>query len=236
MKQPSVIIAGAGPIGLTAALLLGSKDIRVTVLEADDKISDALRASTWHPPTLDMLAPYGITDRMLAAGLLCPNWQIRMHPSGDRAVALAWFEHLVGDVHQPLHVTARLTAFEQQGDHGGNDFCLGKNHAVGAHACSSNLHAFWDDLLTTRRKAESVDTIAASLRQKHGQPFFLSLGQYDGWARESYQLATTKAYPVTLFRRAKPTDAYTNMALTEAEARLALAGYRLGAALNSLLR
>ena len=86
MQQPSVIIAGAGPIGLTAALLLGSKDIHVTVLEADDKISDALRASTWHPPTLDMLAPYGITDRMLAAGLLCPSWQIRMHPSGDRAV------------------------------------------------------------------------------------------------------------------------------------------------------
>jgi len=86
MNQPSIIIAGAGPIGLTAALLLGSKDIRVTVLEADDTISDALRASTWHPPTLDMLAPYGITDRMLAAGLLCPSWQIRMHPSGDRAV------------------------------------------------------------------------------------------------------------------------------------------------------
>jgi len=86
MKRPNVIIVGAGPIGLTAALLLGSKDIRVTVLEADDKISDALRASTWHPPTLDMLAPYGLTDRMLAAGLLCPSWQIRMHPSGDRAV------------------------------------------------------------------------------------------------------------------------------------------------------
>jgi len=86
MKRPRVIIAGAGPIGLTAALLLGSKDIRVTILAADDKISDALRASTWHPPTLDMLAPYGLTDRMLAAGLLCPSWQIRMHPSGDRAV------------------------------------------------------------------------------------------------------------------------------------------------------
>lgn len=85
-KPASVVIAGAGPIGLTAALLLGSKDIRVTVLEADAKISDALKASTWHPPTLDMLAPYGITDRMLAAGLICPHWQIRMHPSGDRAV------------------------------------------------------------------------------------------------------------------------------------------------------
>ena len=33
-----------------------------------------------------MLAPYGITERMVAAGLICPTWQIRMHPSGERAV------------------------------------------------------------------------------------------------------------------------------------------------------
>jgi 2-polyprenyl-6-methoxyphenol hydroxylase-like FAD-dependent oxidoreductase len=81
-----VAIAGAGPVGLTAALLLASKDIRVTVVEAEDDISDALRASTFHPPTLDMLAPYGITRRMLAVGLVCPTWQVRMHPSGERAV------------------------------------------------------------------------------------------------------------------------------------------------------
>jgi len=54
--------------------------------------------------------------------------------------------------------------------------------------------------------------------------------------RESYKLATTKVYPVTLFRRAKPTDAYLAMALTEAEARLTLSGYRLGEALNAILR
>ena len=61
-------------------------------------------------------------------------------------------------------------------------------------------------------------------------------GGYDGWACESYRLATTKVYPVTLFRRAKLTVAYYSMALTEAEARLALAGYRLGEALNAILR
>jgi 2-polyprenyl-6-methoxyphenol hydroxylase-like FAD-dependent oxidoreductase len=33
-----------------------------------------------------MLAPYGITDRMLKQGLVCPTWQIRLHPSGARAV------------------------------------------------------------------------------------------------------------------------------------------------------
>src|SRR6516225_1687708 len=66
--NPHVVIAGAGPVGLTLALLLGAKDISVTVLEAEDKISEELRASTFHPPTLDMLAPYGITDRMLEQG------------------------------------------------------------------------------------------------------------------------------------------------------------------------
>ena len=81
-----VLIAGAGPVGLTAALLLGSKGVSVRVLEAQAAISEELRASTFHPPTLDMLAPYGITARMLEAGLICPTWQIRLHPSGERAV------------------------------------------------------------------------------------------------------------------------------------------------------
>jgi 2-polyprenyl-6-methoxyphenol hydroxylase-like FAD-dependent oxidoreductase len=81
-----VVVAGAGPVGLTAALLLGSRGIAVTVAEAEASLSDELRASTFHPPTLDMLEPYGITASMLAAGLVCPTWQVRMHPSGNRAV------------------------------------------------------------------------------------------------------------------------------------------------------
>jgi 3-(3-hydroxy-phenyl)propionate hydroxylase len=85
-NKTKVLIAGAGPVGLTAALLLGHKGIPVIVLEAQDAISEELRASTFHPPTLDMMAPYGITARMMEAGLLCPTWQIRLHPSGDRAV------------------------------------------------------------------------------------------------------------------------------------------------------
>jgi len=85
-RKSKVLIAGAGPVGLTAALLLGHKGIPVVVLEAQDAISEELRASTFHPPTLDMMAPYGVTARMMEAGLLCPTWQIRLHPSGDRAV------------------------------------------------------------------------------------------------------------------------------------------------------
>ena len=85
-SESKIIIVGAGPVGLTAALILGRSGLAVTVLEAEEGISPELRASTFHPPTLDMMAPFGVTACMLDAGLICPTWQVRMHPSGERAV------------------------------------------------------------------------------------------------------------------------------------------------------
>ncbi len=81
-----VIVAGGGPVGLCAALLLAEQAIPVTVVEAEAAIVRDLRASTFHPPTLDMLEPLGVTASLLERGLLCPHWQVRLHPSGDRAV------------------------------------------------------------------------------------------------------------------------------------------------------
>jgi len=63
-----IIIAGAGPVGLVAAMLLAEAKIPVTIVEAEDDISDDLRASTFHPPTLDMLDAYGVTGQLLAEG------------------------------------------------------------------------------------------------------------------------------------------------------------------------
>jgi 3-(3-hydroxy-phenyl)propionate hydroxylase len=81
-----VIISGGGPVGLCLALLLAEQQIPVSVIEAEPDIVRDLRASTFHPPTLDMLEPLGITATLLERGLPCPTWQIRLHPSGDRAV------------------------------------------------------------------------------------------------------------------------------------------------------
>ena len=80
-----VLIAGAGPVGLVAALALADAGISVHVFEAADGIVEDLRASTFHPPTLDMLDKYGITPTLVAQGLVCPHWQVRMHPSGEHA-------------------------------------------------------------------------------------------------------------------------------------------------------
>lgn len=72
-------------MGLTAALALADEGVRVHVFEAASGIVDDLRASTFHPPTLDMLDVYGITPALVAQGLVCPHWQVRMHPGGEHA-------------------------------------------------------------------------------------------------------------------------------------------------------
>jgi len=81
-QRPPVVIAGAGPTGLMCALALRRQDIPVVLLEAEPALTHDLRAGSFHPPTLEMMAPYGITARMLETGIKVRYWQIRNKP-GD---------------------------------------------------------------------------------------------------------------------------------------------------------
>jgi 2-polyprenyl-6-methoxyphenol hydroxylase-like FAD-dependent oxidoreductase len=103
-----VIISGGGPVGLCLALLLARHEISVTVVDAEADIVRDLRASTFHPPTLDMLEPLGITATLIARGLPCPTWQIRLHPTGDRAV----FDLSVLAGRDPASLPAAMRAME----------------------------------------------------------------------------------------------------------------------------
>ena len=87
MTNPDrIIVVGAGPVGLVCAMLLSEAGIDVLVVERGEDVSDDLRASTFHPPTLDMLAPYGITAQLIDNGLIAPTWQVRMLETGDYAL------------------------------------------------------------------------------------------------------------------------------------------------------
>ena len=83
-KEP-ILIVGAGPVGLTLAWRLSQSGLNVKVFEAEDRITDQLRASTFHPPTLDYFDESGVTAELIAAGRITPTWQIRMQTSGERA-------------------------------------------------------------------------------------------------------------------------------------------------------
>jgi len=80
-----VIIVGGGPVGLSLAWRLDQAGIAVKLFEAEDEIADQLRASTFHPPTLDMFDASGITAEIIAKGQVTPRWQIRMLSTAERA-------------------------------------------------------------------------------------------------------------------------------------------------------
>ena len=77
MPALPVVIAGAGPTGLMCALALRRQGVPVILLESEPALTHDLRAGTFHPPTLEMMAPYGITARMHETGLRVRHWQIR---------------------------------------------------------------------------------------------------------------------------------------------------------------
>jgi 3-(3-hydroxy-phenyl)propionate hydroxylase len=77
-----VIIVGAGPVGLLVALVLARQDVPVVVLEAEPGLTHDLRAGSFHPPSLEMMAPYGVTDEMHRIGLPVRYWQLRDREEG----------------------------------------------------------------------------------------------------------------------------------------------------------
>jgi 3-(3-hydroxy-phenyl)propionate hydroxylase len=82
-----VVIAGAGPVGSLMALYLAQRDIRVMLLEKEAELPVDLRASTFHPPSLEMIADlgFGVIEEMLERGLKAGRYQYRDRRSQEVA-------------------------------------------------------------------------------------------------------------------------------------------------------
>ncbi len=81
-RDIEVLVVGAGPVGLSAALTLSLAGVETAVLEAGPDVDTRMRASTFHPPTLDQIDALGLSVKLEAQGLAVPRWQYRQHETG----------------------------------------------------------------------------------------------------------------------------------------------------------
>jgi 2-polyprenyl-6-methoxyphenol hydroxylase-like FAD-dependent oxidoreductase len=86
MVESTVAIVGAGPSGLTLAWWLASQGVTVSVLEREAAIPKDMRASTFHPATLDLLDESGLASELVQRGTVVSQWQYLIHETGERAV------------------------------------------------------------------------------------------------------------------------------------------------------
>jgi len=140
-------------------------------------------------------------------------------PVRQRARALKFLGHFVGDLHQPLH-----SGYGD--DRGGNEY------QVSVAGEGTNLHTVWDTLLVKRvgRWPQVAASVARDCRVD-GQHWDLET-EVMRWFAESRQLVLESVYPPGH----KLDEAYLERFEPLTRERLCLAGKRLGTLLNALLR
>jgi hypothetical protein len=152
-------------------------------------------------------------------------------PDDIKSYDLVWLEHLVGDVHQPLHATSRFSHQLPDGDRGGNSV------ALCIKPCRDELHGFWDDVLGTDRRASVA--ISAAARVPAPPEAAAAISDDTTWLQESLRAARDYAYAPPIGPGAGPytlDEHYKEAALTEARQRVALAGVRLAHLINTNLK
>ncbi len=83
MERFRVIVVGGGPAGAVTALRLAKAGVDVLLLEHHPYPPEDMRASTFHPPTLDMMAELGLLPALEAQGLRAPIYQYRNRRTGE---------------------------------------------------------------------------------------------------------------------------------------------------------
>lgn len=157
----------------------------------------------------------------------------------ERAYALSWLIHLVGDVHQPLHATARFSRLHRapKGDKGGVLFMINDP--------SDALHFFWDGALGASESFNSVRTQANDIINSFPPESPVNTTEQD-WINDSFSLAKQFVYtlgpgytvtPQGQVRERRPniSQTYRNRAWNLSREQTARAGYRLAAIIKEQL-
>jgi len=152
-----------------------------------------------------------------------------------RANALRWLVHLLGDIHQPLHMA-------DNNDRGGNKIEV----RLGGSAETYSLHELLDTVLITQRVGEQRSRdYALTLQQRYqAQLVAWQRGTVAQWAEQSHELAVLRTYselPGFACGRANAqtitlSASYVRSANEYIPEQLVKAGVRIAAVLNATLK
>jgi hypothetical protein len=229
------------------AWLLGDRSLADVAVWADDYLTGNNQTSFWHYVNIPADATSYDRDRDcptqpgVRRGDRLDRWrdcavdrilynQERLATASldraDRAVALKFLVHVVGDLHQPFHALGV--------ERGGNGIPVS---AFGSPTCNyndgtsypCNLHSIWDSTLVAHRQLDDRQYLAA-LEQRIAQNRWeaRSAGSPADWAMQSHDLARGALLPP----EGLVDETYHRAHIATVDERLALAGLRLAALLN----
>lgn len=81
-EKCDVMVAGAGPVGLTAALFLSAQGLKTAIVDAKPNGVTHSYALALHPATLDLLETIGVVDQVLQKAIRIPN--VVVYAAGQR--------------------------------------------------------------------------------------------------------------------------------------------------------
>lgn len=187
--------------------------------------ADHLVHPYWHywngPLSADETPPHPIETPNASTQIEAFTRALRSNASDDvKSYDLVWLEHLVGDVHQPLHAVDRVSRDAPHGDRGG-----GLVNLCDPPGCRAGLHGFWDSALGPNRTPAEALADAQSLPKAPDE--LARIADDKLWLRESAAIARNTVYAGPIGPGLGPyhlTPAYEGVAHEVARGRAALAG------------
>lgn len=151
----------------------------------------------------------------------------------QKAAAIRMLIHLIGDMHQPLHVGTLYDKSYPKGDLNGLKYRIKSRY--------KNLHRFWDVgggiLAYKKRKPFRRQRLTQSIEKQYPyQEKFLqiTLAQaIQSWVDDTFNLAKKDAYQQKA--NSKISSDYRKLVKQDSRKQLANAGYHLAQLLNTLL-
>ncbi|MGI9522794.1 MAG: S1/P1 nuclease [Hyphomicrobiaceae bacterium] len=116
----------------------------------------------------------------------------------ERALALTWVLHIMGDLHQPLHTSDLFSRQFPTGNPAGSMGFVADPLADG----SVQLHLLWDSHTRRSVRLKDVDKYFREIMEKYPRSALSELkpfggaGDFKKWARESYQVAADWAFKI----------------------------------------